>query len=151
MAAVAAVFYLIYRKSNAGSVSEIIDSVSDQVSNWWDMITTKVGVSLSGLRPQLQEILQAVSSLVEGYGIPFVVTSTTDSHAPEDVHSHGFAFDLRVHGLSVEQQGLLSQEIQFAVGSNYYVLLENAGESNEHIHIQLRGWLWKPIVEAEGG
>lgn len=110
----------------------------------------KEGVSLDGVRPQILSVLPAVEELFDETAIGLTITCSTGGHGHIDPHTWGFAVDCRTHGLSPDRQEQLRDDLQDKIGPTYYVKLEDPGGPNEHIHIQVRLYIWRQIVRSEG-
>jgi hypothetical protein len=115
------------------------------------MINIKPGVQFTVLRSEMWGILSAVELMFKQYGSPCTITCGTDSHGPDDPHTHGFALDFRTHDVEPARVMNLKNEIMGLLGSRYFVLLENQGQDTEHIHIQIRKDLWPQLLTANGG
>lgn len=121
----------------------------------------KEGVSLTGLRPEISTKLSSIEGVFNDAGSQLTLTCTTGSHKDNDPHPHGFAIDCHTIGIPDDTQDRLAQNIQDAVGPNYFVQHERRetkvidGKTvitkEQHIHIQYRKDLWRAIVRSEGG
>jgi hypothetical protein len=109
----------------------------------------KEGVTLEGIRPEIEKVLPLIERCYHDFGYEFMITCTTGNHPDDDPHTHGFAVDSRLHGIPVDTQWILRDNIAKICGPNYYAKLEDPGGSNEHIHTQYRRDLWRAIVEKE--
>ena len=95
------------------------------------------------LAPAGARILEILKSLVDSYPFDVTITSARDGvhSGPADPHHTGQAFDLRTNTLFNEQKQLLLTSLRARLYKNprrFYVTLEAAGTSNEHIHCQKR-------------
>ena len=106
-------------------------------------------VTLEGVRTEMLYALPIIERIFNFHEQELTLTCTTLDHKEDDPHTHGFAVDCRTHGISVGIQAQLTEEIQNALGHNYFAQNEVPGQSNEHIHVQLRKDLWHSIVEKE--
>lgn len=105
----------------------------------------KPGVSLKGVKPEILNIIPVIDSCYAALAIEPTATCTTKDHLEDDPHTHGYAIDLRTHGIPVGIQRSLAAIISHRLGSTYYVTSEVPGKPNEHIHIQVRKDLWRKL------
>lgn len=94
------------------------------------------------------------------FGYDLEITCTTGSHTGIDPHVYGFAIDCHTIGIPDDTQERLAQNIQSAIGPNYFVQHERRetkivnGKTvitkEQHIHVQYRKDLWRAIVRSEG-
>ena len=111
-------------------------------------ILIKKGVDFgTNLAPAGARILEALKRIAAEVDFDITITSARDgAHSgPTDPHHSGEAFDLRTKTLAPAQKQLLltrlRQELYPKLPGElrrYYVVLEDAGGSNEHIHGQRR-------------
>jgi hypothetical protein len=106
-------------------------------------------VTLEGVRPEALYMLPIIERIFNYYEQELTITCTTLDHPQDDPHTHGFAVDCRTHGISVGVQAQITEQIQGALGNNYFVQNEFPGRADEHIHCQLRKDLWHSIIEKE--
>ena len=67
------------------------------------------------------------------------VTSGNDRvHAPNSAHYTDEALDFRSKTMTAAQKHQLVTVLSRRLGPNYLVLLEQEGELNEHLHVQVR-------------
>lgn len=101
------------------------------------LFIAKDGVVVSDLNPEIVQIIPEVSRLHSKYtNNTLVITSGSDGvHGYNSRHYEGFAIDIRTNHLNDEDVLSLSDDITEALGTDFYVLLEDYRESNEHIHI----------------
>lgn len=69
------------------------------------------------------------------------ITSINDGvHSPNSRHYTDEAIDIRTHNFeSTEQKRIFASRLEEYLGvTKFRVLLENVGQSNEHIHVQVR-------------
>jgi hypothetical protein len=74
-----------------------------------------------------------------GVDSEFTVTSVADGvHAVKgSLHYAGAAFDMRIHDLPDDaSKASLRAELEVALGSDFDVVLEDAGQPNEHLHVE---------------
>ena len=108
------------------------------------MLTLKDGVRLGGLVPQMVLAARIIEARYDRLGVECVITSGNDStHSGKpvagdavDPHYAGKALDVRIQTVPVDQREGLVTTIQAALGSEFVVLHEGAGTSNEHLHVQ---------------
>lgn len=107
------------------------------------MIQTKEGVRFH------DPILNALAIASEQLGIDLVITCGTEGHPPTDPHTEGRAYDIRSHDIADKQAALVTIMRAFMDGpissqdgglvtNSYFGWLEDAGQLNEHIHVQVR-------------
>lgn len=100
-------------------------------------------VNLSSLRPELDTALyKIVAASQDFFGSDFtpVVTSGKDSHEhnPQSAHHHGAAVDLRTKNIPPPfSRREFAARIADILGPRFTVIFEDAGQSNEHLHVQL--------------
>jgi len=118
-------------------------------------VKLKDGVSLEGLRREITRILPDVDGTFKRYFYELVITCTTGSHPPEDVHSHGYAIDCRTFGMTGVECDKIVKILQAKLGDEYFVQYEPELRENgkvirgPHIHIQFAKNLWHAIVSTE--
>lgn len=98
----------------------------------------KPGVRATGLRPEMLLGLCVADTIYTKYGLSMTVTSLNDStHGMTSLHYAGCAADLRTKDIpeNIDPQKIVA-EIKAALGIDYDVILENAGELNEHAHLE---------------
>lgn len=68
------------------------------------------------------------------------ITSANDfgCHARFSKHYMNLALDFRIREVPKENRGELVSAIKKALGERFFVLWEDAGTTNEHLHIELR-------------
>ena len=97
------------------------------------------GTSLSPAGARILEVLKALSTT---HTFDITITSARDGvHRPGSAHYTGEAFDLRTHGLSEAQKGLLLNDLArvlYKEHRRFFAFLEAPGAENEHIHVQRR-------------
>jgi hypothetical protein len=73
------------------------------------------------------------------------ITSACDGEhsGPNDPHHRGEAYDIRTHDLPDKE--LVLARMQELLGGRFFAWVEDAGQDNEHIHIQVRkGTVYPP-------
>lgn len=100
-------------------------------------------VAGQGLAPGGMRIAEELKRLVESYTFDVTITSARDGvhSGPNDPHHSGEALDIRTNDLNSAQKRLLLADLQHALyrePRRFYVFLEDAGGSSEHIHVQRR-------------
>jgi hypothetical protein len=104
------------------------------------MIALKSGVKLVGLVPQMAVVLVVASSLVDEMERDLIITSANDSnHMNGSKHYSGEALDFRVHDWAADSKDRFVNRLRGALGSDFDVVLESLGLSNEHLHVE-----WDP-------
>lgn len=107
-------------------------------------IVVKPGVIFAPCHPAGgMRILEVLKTIAPGLDFDICITSATDGvhSGPDDPHHKGNAFDLRTHGLTPAQKGVLLDLLQKNLYKNprkFYAFLESPGTGNEHIHVQVR-------------
>ena len=117
------------------------------------VVKLKPGVQFATIAPAGFAILSALYLASASLGSPLTITSGTDGEhsGPADPHHRGEAYDIRsqdfaevmrptvlssiMHSLGLQQPGSTSTEI---FTEQFYGFIEDAGTTNEHIHVQLR-------------
>lgn len=90
----------------------------------------KKGVALAGMSPTLAIATQIVEPILAKYGQELVITSCMDGkHKRSSAHYTGMAIDLRIWDITDADRCV--EEMQYNLGKNYDVLLEN-----DHIHLE---------------
>ena len=113
------------------------------------MIKTKTSVRFSVFRREIYSLFPSIEAIFAVYSADAIITCGTEAHGKDDPHTHGLAIDLRSKHLSTEKKSAIVQAIKNACGPLYYVVLESAGEANEHIHIQIRKDLWRSLLKEQ--
>lgn len=86
---------------------------------------------------RLHPMARMVLALATFEGFPIVITSGRDSvHGIGSLHYDYLALDVRIHGLTPEQVNLLRNYLHTFLGPNYDIIIEAAGTSNEHMHVE---------------
>lgn len=102
------------------------------------MLQLKPGVKITNLVPQLVLGIMVVDGVFSKYKALCTVTSCDDSkHGLKGptYHGKGRACDFRTKNFMGSKHSLVA-EIQYALGSDFDVVLENLGEDNEHLHVE---------------
>jgi hypothetical protein len=110
------------------------------------VIRVKDGVQFSKIAPGGFRILAAIEYASDQLGHDLTITSGTDgAHSgPNDPHHRGEAYDIRTSDLPDPNQALHLIKDFLAIpdgqeqGSWFFAWLEDEGESNQHIHVQVR-------------
>lgn len=105
------------------------------------MLELKPGVRILGLRPELVLAIHVAEGIWMKAGAPaLVITAGIEGqHVEASDHYAGCAIDLRTKNLPAGQLDAVMQQLQTALGADFYVLIENRGEPAEHIHVS-----WRP-------
>ncbi len=100
----------------------------------------KDGATTSGL-PEMLRAEEVVAEVWGRYGYTATVTSGTDSHQPGDVHTLGVAEDFRTHDIEdrATKLAMILQVKTILEREGYWLLFEDEGTANEHLHIQFNG------------
>lgn len=107
------------------------------------MISTKDGVRFH------DPILDALQLASESLGIDLVITCGQEGHPLTDPHTEGRAYDVRSRDLTDKSgvlfaimrafnDGPLAGKDGGLVTDHYFGWLENAGQADEHFHVQVR-------------
>ena len=95
-----------------------------------------------------EQMLQACQSVANGITEPgLVITHGTDGQhsGAADPHPFGFALDIRTHGLDALH--VLELLRDFLSQTIYFMQIEDAGQPNEHLHVQVQKSLWPTLVD----
>lgn len=99
----------------------------------------KKGVTLSGVKPELVIGLMVADTIYLADGEDLTVTSITDGkHSKSSRHYIGLAADLRTNDISKLNTDIILMQLRERL-PEFYILLENEGTPNEHIHMQFNG------------
>ena len=100
---------------------------------------------MSSLRPEIDSaivvIVEAFQDAMEDDSFLPVITSANDfsGHAKNSAHYAGAAVDLRIKDIgSLNARKELAADVRERLGDRFYVLHEDIGSSNEHLHVQMR-------------
>ena len=105
----------------------------------------KPGVSLTDLQPQMVLASRIIENVFLEWGEPNLeITSGNDgTHAgrpvvggTSDPHYEGLALDYSIHGVLPGSRRSLVGALQDALGTQFVVLWEDQGSTNEHVHVQ---------------
>ncbi len=102
------------------------------------MFKLKPGVSVNGLKPEMNVAIQAVSDLfgIDGYDV--IITSGVDGvHSRTSLHYVGYALDFRTRHIPRGRTLQYVQKLKQHLGSEFDVLFESSKES-EHMHIEFQ-------------
>jgi hypothetical protein len=107
------------------------------------MLTTKSPVRFRVITPALLHMLTTLERLSrELFGLPeegLVITSGSDGvHMKGSRHYTGEALDLRCHTMNATIRSALIASLRQALGPQFTVLLEDRGQPQEHLHIQVK-------------
>lgn len=98
------------------------------------MITTKPGVDLSGLRPEMVYALMVMDGVFASIGKGLIVTSVKDGkHGRGSLHYVGLAVDLRRKHLTDKEAETVRDEGATRLGEQYDVVLEKT-----HFHVEFQ-------------
>lgn len=110
-----------------------------------DITIAKAGVNMSSLRPEIDSaivvIVEAFQDAMEDDSFRPVITSANDfsGHAKNSAHYAGAAVDLRIKDIgNLKARKELAADVRERLDDRFYVLHEDIGSSNEHLHVQLR-------------
>ncbi len=110
-----------------------------------DITIAKAGVNMSSLRPEIDSaiviIVEAFQDAMEDDSFLPVITSADDfsGHAKNSAHYAGAAIDLRIKDVgNLNVRKALAEDIRERLDDRFYVLHEDIGSSNEHLHVQMR-------------
>ena len=110
-----------------------------------DITIAKAGVNMSSLRPEIDSaivvIVEAFQDAMEDDSFRPVITSANDfsGHAKNSAHYAGAAVDLRIKDIgNLNARKELAADVRERLDDRFYVLHEDIGSSNEHLHVQLR-------------
>lgn len=105
------------------------------------MIELKPGVRIHGIRPELVLAISVAEGLWMAAGAPaLVITACIEGqHTAASKHYTGCAVDFRTKNLPEGKAATVRQALMAALGDDFFVLHENAGGANEHVHVH-----WEP-------
>ncbi|MCC6989963.1 MAG: hypothetical protein IT181_13240 [Acidobacteria bacterium] len=104
----------------------------------------KPGTVFDAFSPALLHILAALDAVAAARlpGVPEALTITAGSngaHAVGSAHYRAEAVDVRTKDCTTsEAKHALADAVRQQLGGDFFVDLEHEGESNEHLHVQLR-------------
>jgi hypothetical protein len=94
----------------------------------------------TGVRVSRQAIIAAAvvnAANVLGLSVDMVCTSGNDSkHMADSKHYRDEALDFRTHHLAGVEKANFAREVRRRLGTDYDVMLEGLGTSNEHLHCE---------------
>ncbi len=109
------------------------------------LIRQKAGVNLSTIRPEIDSAISVVvwvyRMFAEDDDFMPLLTSADDyeGHAPRSAHYAGAAIDFRIKDMgSMDDRRELAKKVRDELGERFFVLHEDIGTSNEHLHVQLK-------------
>ena len=104
------------------------------------MLYVKPGVQFDLIAPAGFVLLKAIQQASELLLTDLTITSATDGihTGPTDPHLRGEAYDVRTKDLTDQVKAKLEQLVAAIAGPQFYVLLEDEGGANEHLHCQVR-------------
>ncbi len=113
------------------------------------LIRQKPGVNLSSVRPEIDSAILVVAWVyrlfAEDDDFMPIITSADDyeGHALGSAHYAGAAIDFRIKDMgTLDDRRELAQKVRDELGERFFVLHEDIGRSNEHLHIQLKNGLY---------
>lgn len=101
-------------------------------------MSLKMGVDLRGIHPVWGIAFPIIHQVFRDNGAQCIITSANDStHGPNSLHYKGKALDLRTKHITNDLTKLsIVKKIKENLGSQFDVVYEAAGQSNEHLHIE---------------
>ena len=104
------------------------------------MIEIKAGVRLHGIRPELVLAVHIAEGLWMAAGAPsLVITACIEGqHTAASDHYSGCAVDFRTKNLPEGKAETMRAALMTALGDDFFVLHENAGLANDHVHLSFR-------------
>ncbi len=109
------------------------------------LIRQKAGVNLSTVRPEIDSAISVVvwvyRLFAEDDDFMPLITSADDyeGHATRSAHYAGAAIDFRIKDMgNLDDRKELAQKVRDELGERFFVLHEDIGRSNEHLHVQLK-------------
>lgn len=89
---------------------------------------------------QMNYVLDVVTRVWSRYGRMATVTSGTDGvHSANSSHYDGLALDFRTKDIdNINTKRAMVEEVRDILGRDYFVLFEDEGLPNEHLHIEYR-------------
>jgi hypothetical protein len=116
-------------------------------------VRVKDGVSFAVIAPGGFRILAAFEDAADQIAHDLTITSGTDgAHSgPDDPHHRGEAYDIRTKDLPDKMLALAKIKDFLGIpdaeqqGSRFFAWIEDEGQENEHIHVQVRkGTVYPP-------
>ncbi len=108
-------------------------------------VRVKEGVEFAVIAPGGFVILSAIQEAAGYIYHDLTITSGTDGEhsGPDDPHHRGEAYDVRTNDLDDPLAALSA--IKRMLGDKFFAFIEDAGTTNEHIHIQVaKGTTYPP-------
>lgn len=104
------------------------------------IVSVKPGVEFTVIAPGGFCILAAIQLAAKHSGEDLIITSACDGvhSGPNDPHHRGEAYDIRTRNLGPEKFTVIALIMGNLPPGRFYVFLEDAGTSNEHIHAQVK-------------
>lgn len=99
----------------------------------------KPGVRISGLKAEILLGIVIANEVWKGQKLaaPFMITACVDGrHKSGSLHYAGQAVDIRTHDLAPGERDLYILALRAAAGEDFDALIEDAGTSNEHAHLE---------------
>jgi hypothetical protein len=121
-------------------------------------LRVKEGVLFTVIAPGGFRILAALEDAADQIAHDLTITSACDgTHSGDaDPHHHGEAYDVRTKDLPDKNLALAKIKDFLAIpesqqqGSRFFAWIENEGQDNEHIHVQVRkGTVYPPAPVAQ--
>jgi len=102
------------------------------------MLSLKAGVKVKGLQPEILLAIMVAKEVFYEAGYPLIITSLLDGkHSKNSLHYSGNAVDYRSkHIKSYREKQEILKILQFRLGSDYDIILEGVGTTNEHYHVE---------------
>jgi hypothetical protein len=95
-------------------------------------IQLKDGVTLAGLRPEMQHVLIVADEIWLEHGKQVTITCHMDGgHSPTSLHYSGYALDIRSRIFGKEEQVVVMDKLRDELGRDYDVVLHST-----HFHIE---------------
>jgi hypothetical protein len=130
---------------------------------YMNVVRVKPGVEFTPIAPAGFRILAALVNVAAIVGRDLEITSGTDSHASNDVHALGEAYDISVNDFDTPTIAMIRAGLVNQLGALFTVLYEtptkptdvrlqviafvNPGATGPHIHVQRRnGTVYPPIA-----
>lgn len=139
-----------YRKPKTEKIERRIVRSRDPVQRDFheeavSLIRQKVGVNLSTVRPEIDSAIAVVVWVYRIFAndddfMP-IITSADDyeGHATRSAHYAGAAIDFRIKDMgTLDERRMLAQKVRDELGERFFVLHEDVGRINEHLHVQLK-------------
>lgn len=96
------------------------------------MVGIKEGAELDGVTHHALRALAVAAEVYDRHEADCVLTSAKDgTHSERSLHYSGNAIDIRTRNLPASGLSQVAQEIQYALGKDFDVVIES-----DHIHIE---------------